>query len=83
MDLGLLIPSFIWECGGVFIFHNFFKQHRLGTGDLQPLPMVEGLASGALEAVVGVGRMDLHDHHPHLQCDLGWIASSVFASLTP
>lgn len=31
---------------------------------------MEGLASGALEAVIGVGRMDLADYHPHLRCDL-------------
>lgn len=31
---------------------------------------MEGLASGALEAVIGVGRMNLADYHPHLQCDL-------------
>lgn len=44
--------------------------HNHDTGDWQPLPMVEGLASGAFEAVVGVGRMDLDDYHSHLQCDL-------------
>lgn len=37
--------------------------------------MVEGLVSGAFDAVVGVGRMDLDDYHSHLQCDLEWVAS--------
>ena len=61
--------------GGSFIFNKFCRQHSPGTGDSQPLPygaltLVEGLTSGALEAVIGVGRMDLADYNPHLQCDL-------------
>lgn len=58
------------------VHFKFCRQRSSGTSDLQLLPIVEGLASRTLEAVVGVERMDLCDHHAHLQHDLERAASS-------
>lgn len=46
----------------VFIF-KFCTLYSPGTSDLQPLPVVEALAWGALQTVIGVGRRGLGDHH--------------------